>query len=67
MAKGCADCGLCFVNGGGTRCYLTGRPVDIKKDQWHCHFHCEIIKEDGKPISPEQHYLIKKSEIERLK
>ncbi|MCL5057124.1 MAG: hypothetical protein M1130_03835 [Actinobacteria bacterium] len=66
MEKQCAFCGLSFKKEKKLTCYLSGRTV-TEGPGWNCHFFKEIIVEDGFPLTPHQHYIIKKSELDRLK
>ncbi len=66
MVNDCGACGLAMVCTDGMKCYLSGRAVSPDRF-WQCHFFSKKIMEDGQPLTPEQHYLIKKSELNRLK
>lgn len=64
----CSECGLAMSGAAGTRCYLTNGPVPEKPgEHWDCHFFSKTIVEDGLPLSPEQHYLIRRSELDGQK
>lgn len=68
MMGNCSDCGLAVPDAIGTRCFLTGRTVPKNEvEQWDCHFFSKTIVEDGMPLSPEQHYLIRRSELDGQK
>ncbi len=64
----CSKCGLVVLSSTGIRCYLTDRPVPQSSGaSWDCYLFSKIIVEDGLPLSPEQHYLIRKSELDGKK
>ncbi|ADG81341.1 hypothetical protein [Thermincola potens] len=66
----CAGCGLANIDGnGGSKCYALGRVIDAKelRQRWACHYYLPVIEEDGRPLTPFQHYLLKQDEIDRKK
>ncbi|SHJ83337.1 hypothetical protein [Desulfofundulus thermosubterraneus] len=50
-------------------CYATKRliPAEQQLHGWQCLYYMQRIIEDGKPLSPEQHYLLKQAELDNKK
>ncbi|MCL6561156.1 MAG: hypothetical protein K6U74_20690, partial [Firmicutes bacterium] len=51
------------------RCQVTKKlvPPDKQLHDWQCLYYIKPIFEDGHPLSPEQHYLIKQAELDNKK
>ncbi len=63
----CPGCGLITKDETGRkRCYaLKKSTIDDELSQhWFCHYYLPIIVEDGQPLTPFQHFLIKQTEID---
>jgi len=66
----CAGCGLAVKEEiGGRRCYGLRRSISEKEmsQYWLCHYYLPIITEDGQPLTPFEHFLLKQDEIDRKK
>lgn len=68
----CLECGLIEQDQehqGKKQCLALKRnlnPDDLNRG-WDCYYYISIIKEDGEPLTPFEHYLIKLDEIEKKK
>lgn len=72
MAQDCRQCGLGMTvaqDPGASRCYATGKlvPPGEQLHDWQCLYYIEPVLEDGHPLTAEQHYLLKQTELEHKK
>ena len=72
MPQDCRKCGLGVPVAGEphiVRCHVTQKFVPPEKQlhDWQCLYFVEPIFEDGRLLTPEQHYLLKQNELDKKK
>ncbi|AFV01198.1 hypothetical protein DHBDCA_p170 [Dehalobacter sp. DCA] len=66
MVKNCSNCGLGISQADGQISCFKYRTINkADEDKTSCLFHIEPIIEDGEPLLPLQHLLLKEVEIKQ--
>lgn len=65
----CLECGLLDEGPEGRKqCYVSKKSFQEELSKhWECNYFFPAIIEDGKSLSPAEHYLLRKDEIDRKK
>lgn len=72
MKQDCRECGLGIYVPGDSElvfCHAAKKamPPEKQPHDWECLYYQSKIYEDGQLLTPEQHYLIRKNELDRKK
>ena len=61
--KTCENCGLGTKEDNGQISCFKYRKLNDAKEEQHCTYYKEIICEEGEPLSPLQHLLLREEEL----